>query len=106
MPQDRWRQAARDGLGVVAATIVLCGALEGAARLAGHDPRPTSLPPKATGSFRIVALGGSTVLGVPAGAFGFVAQLGASLRRLAPDRTVDVVNLARAGEQFRRVGRA
>ena len=56
MPQDRWRQAARDGLGVVAATIVLCGALEGAARLAGHDPRPTSLPPKATGSFRIVVL--------------------------------------------------
>jgi lysophospholipase L1-like esterase len=98
MPQDRRRQALRDAAVVVAMTLLVSVALEGAARLAGFGEGPAPLPPKVEGSFRIVALGASTVVGVPAGALGFVAHLTATLPDLAPGRAVDVVNRARSGK--------
>lgn len=88
----------RDALIVTASSVLLLLALEAAARLLGFGapPRP-ELPRKTPGSFRIVAIGGSTVLGVPDGRQGFVAQLERGLRRAAPGRALEVLNLARSG---------
>jgi lysophospholipase L1-like esterase len=98
MPQDRRGHVLRDALVVVATTALLLLALEGGARLLGVGaPDLPELEPKRPGTFRILALGGSTTLGVPDGAFGFVTQLGDALTRLAPGRDVEILNLARAG---------
>ena len=92
------RRAARDALAVVAASLILFGALEVGARWLGVGaPGQVPLRAPAPGTFRILALGGSTVQGVPDGTQGFVAQLERGLRRTAPDRPLEVVNLARAG---------
>jgi lysophospholipase L1-like esterase len=88
----------RDALAVAAASLALAAALEVGARwlgLGAPDAVPVRAP--APGVFRILALGGSTVQGVPDGAQGFVAQLERGLRRVAPGRPLEVVNLARAG---------
>ena len=90
------RQRLRDAVIVVATTGLLLLALEGAARLLGVGV-PPPLPAKPPGAFRIVAIGGSTVLGVPDGAQGFVAQLERGLRRAAPGRALEMLNLARSG---------
>jgi lysophospholipase L1-like esterase len=98
MPQDRTRHVLRDTLLVAAASATLIGALEGGARLLGIGaPERPDLPPKAPGVFRIVALGGSTVLGVPDGSVGFVTQLAEGLPALARGRDVEVLNLGRSG---------
>jgi lysophospholipase L1-like esterase len=92
------RKLLRDALVLVAASVLLLAALEGAARLLGVGaPERPSLPPKSAGVFRILALGGSTVQGVPDGERGFVAQLDRGLRRAAPGRPLEVRNLARSG---------
>lgn len=88
----------RDALVILAMSGLLLALLEGGARLSGIGaPDLPPIPPKAAGSFRIVAVGGSTVLGVPDGVQGFVAQLERGLRRAAPGRPLEVVNLARSG---------
>ncbi len=83
---------------MAAATLLLLAALEAGSRLLGLGaPERISLPPKPTGSFRILAFGESTVLGVPEGAYGFTSFLTHELRRLAPGRAVELHNLARSG---------
>lgn len=85
------------------ALLFLVG-LEGAFRLAARRSSPVGrIGPKPQGVFRILAFGGSTTAGVPVEAYGFAAQLEAGLRRLAPQRPVEVVNLARAGASSREV---
>jgi lysophospholipase L1-like esterase len=92
------RRVLRDALAVVAASLLLLAALEGGARWLGVGaPDTVPLRAPAPGAFRILALGESTVQGVPDGGQGFVAQLERGLRRLAPGRPLEVVNLARAG---------
>ena len=89
----------RDALHVALATALLFAALEAGCRLLGLGAPPRlALPPKPPGSFRILAFGESTVLGVPEGSYGFVSLLSHELRRMAPDRSVDLQNLAQSGE--------
>jgi lysophospholipase L1-like esterase len=98
------RRGLRDVLFVTAAGVALLLALEGGIRLAGIDARDLPVvPPRTAGVFRIVALGGSTVLGVPDGTQGFMAQLERQLRRAAPGRPLEVLNLARSGVGSRTV---
>ena len=98
MPQDGTRHVLRDALVVVATAALLVVALEGGARLLGIGaPERLDLPPKRDGAFRILALGGSTVLGVPDGTVGFVTQLAQGLPSLARGRPVEVSNLGRSG---------
>lgn len=93
MPQDRARHPLRDASIVAALTLLLLFVLEaGARRLARPEPAP-----KAEGAYRVLALGGSTVAGVPESAYGFVAQLRHALLRLAPGRRIEMLNLARPG---------
>jgi lysophospholipase L1-like esterase len=94
----------RDALAVAAASLALVGALEVGARWLGAGAA-VGLPlrPPAEGAYRILALGESTVQGVPDGAQGFVAQLERGLRRIAPGRPLEVVNLARSGATSTRV---
>jgi lysophospholipase L1-like esterase len=88
----------RDALRVALATVALLACLELGARALGLGaPTPIALPPKAPGSFRILAFGESTVLGVPEGAYAFTTFLAHELQRLAPDRYVELLNLARSG---------
>jgi lysophospholipase L1-like esterase len=92
-------QLLRDALGLAAATLVLLGLLEAGCRVAGVGaPERIALPPKPPGSFRILALGESTVLGVPEGEYGFVSFLAHELPRMASGRALDLRNLARSGE--------
>jgi len=91
-------QLLRDALRIALASAALIAALELACRLLGLGAPPrVELPPKAPGSFRILAFGESTVQGVPEGAYGFTTFLTHELRRLAPDRGVDLRNLAHSG---------
>ena len=92
----------RDGAIASALGVALLLLLEGLARL-GDDPALPAVPPKPPGVFRIVALGGSTVLGVPDGTLGFVAQLERTLRRAAPGRPLELLNLAVSGAGSRSV---
>jgi lysophospholipase L1-like esterase len=93
------RQLFRDALQVALATLVLVAALELAARGLGLGaPERFELPPKAPNEFRILAVGESTMLGVPEGAYGFITFLQHELPRLAPGRAVRIHNLARSGE--------
>ncbi|MGH0032477.1 MAG: SGNH/GDSL hydrolase family protein [Myxococcota bacterium] len=99
-----WGRRLRDALGVLVLGALLLLALEALARRVAPDPEPpVPIAPKPPGLFRIVALGGSTTLGVPDGRQGFVAQLERALRRAAPGRPLDVVNLARSGAGSRSV---
>jgi tetratricopeptide (TPR) repeat protein len=88
----------RDALPVALATLALLACLElGARALDFGAPTPIALPPKTPGSFRILAFGESTVLGVPEGAYAFTTFLAHELHRMAPDRDVELLNLARSG---------
>lgn len=88
----------RDALAVVAAGVLLALCLEVVARwLSLGEPEGLSLPPKRAGVFRILALGGSTVLGVPDGDVGFATQLALGLPELAGGRPLELLNLARSG---------
>jgi lysophospholipase L1-like esterase len=92
------RRVLRDAIAVIATSLLLLAALEVGARWLGigaPDQVPVRAP--APGAFRILALGESTVQGVPDGGQGFVAQLERGLRRENPGRALEVVNLARAG---------
>jgi tetratricopeptide (TPR) repeat protein len=106
MPQVRLRQVVRDGLLVLGASAVLLLVLEGVARFPRSTDRPDTLAAKSAGTFRILALGGSTVAGVPEGALGFVSQLDAGLRELRPQRRLEIVNLARPGADSHDVRRS
>jgi lysophospholipase L1-like esterase len=88
----------RDALAVIAAGAMLALVLEGGARWLdiGAPERP-ELPPKRSDVFRILALGGSTVQGVPDGDFGFVTQLALGLPTLSGEREIEILNLARSG---------
>jgi lysophospholipase L1-like esterase len=98
MPQDRRRQVVRDGFALVAAGVLLALCLEAGARLLGIGaPQRPEIPPKRDGVFRILTLGGSTVLGVPDGDVGFATQLALGLSELAAGRAVELLNLARSG---------
>ena len=93
------KQLSRDALHVALATLVLLAALELGTRALGLGaPERFALPPKLPGEFRILAVGESTVQGVPEGAYGFVAFLQHELQRLAPQRAIRIHNLARSGE--------
>jgi tetratricopeptide (TPR) repeat protein len=98
MPQDARRQGWRDAILIIGITLALAVGLELAARALGFGaaPPPPKIPPKPQGHFRIAALGGSTVLGVPDGQLGFVHQLEQTLRPLAR-QPLDWLNLARSG---------
>jgi tetratricopeptide (TPR) repeat protein len=98
MPQDRRRHVVRDAFALLAAGVLLALCLEGGARLLGLGaPERPELPAKRPGVFRILALGGSTVLGVPDGDVGFATQLALGLSELARGRPVELLNLARSG---------
>lgn len=61
-------------------------------------PAPPAAEPvaaKRPGVFRVVAVGGSTVRGLPVPELGFAAQLEELLRELAPGREVELVNFGR-----------
>jgi lysophospholipase L1-like esterase len=99
MTSPQPRQLLRDALVVAIATLGLLAGLELGARVLGLGaPERFTLPPKLPGEFRILAVGESTVLGVPEGAYGFVSFLQHELHRLAPARAVRIHNLARSGE--------
>jgi len=87
-----------DALRVAVASLLLLAALEAGCRLLGLGaPERIALPAKAPGSFRILTFGESTVLGVPEGAYGFTTFLAHELHRMAPERNVELLNLARSG---------
>jgi lysophospholipase L1-like esterase len=88
----------RDALRIGALSLLLLALLEAGCRLLGlGGPERLALPPKPPGAFRIAAFGESTVLGVPEGAYGFTSFLQHELRRLAPGRPLELLNLARSG---------
>ncbi len=60
-------------------------------------PVAEALGPKAPGTFRILAVGGSTVRGLHVPELGFVAQLEALLRTLRPEAELEVENYGRGG---------
>lgn len=69
--------------------------LEGGFRLLeGGAPWQVEVAEKPLGVQRVIVLGGSTAAGSPVPQLGFAAQLEASLRRLAPAREIELVNLA------------
>jgi lysophospholipase L1-like esterase len=99
MTSPQPRQLLRDALAVTIATLGLLAGLELGARAFGLGaPERFTLPPKLPGEFRVLAVGESTVQGVPEGAYGFVSFLQHELHRLAPARAVRIHNLARSGE--------
>lgn len=103
MTQKRWKKALF-ALGVLVALVL---GLEVACRLV-FPPPPVAepLPAKAPGTFRVIAVGGSTVRGLHVPEMGFVAQLEELLRTLRPDAPVEVWNFgkgARASTLVRRV---
>lgn len=63
-----------------------------------HEPWDVELPPKTPGTYRILAVGGSTIRGYPLSELGIVAQLEAWLRALRPGRRVEVINLGQPSE--------
>ena len=56
------------------------------------------VPAKTQGTYRIVTIGASTVVGWPMPELGFAAQLEGLLRRMAPERPVEVINLGYLGK--------
>ncbi len=63
-----------------------------------HEPaRLRQLPPKGPLELRVFAFGGSTVFGLPVPEVGFVAQMQYWLRRLYPDRNIQVYNFGSPG---------
>ena len=91
-------QLLRDSLAIAAASLLLLAVLELGCRLLGLGASERiGLPPKTPGSFRILAFGESTVLGVPEGAYGFTSFLRHELPRLASQRPIELHNLARSG---------
>ena len=94
------------GLGVaatLAALVLLELGARGFERLVPADPsarrrpRIIELPEPVPGAYRIFLYGGSTVAGAPVNEFSFAAQLEFWLRRLAPDRPLQIVNFAVSG---------
>lgn len=97
----RW---ARDAAAIVVLGGVLALTGEALARWTGFGAAPAP-PPSRPGVARVVALGGSTVAGVPLGELGFARQLALGLEALAPG-PVELVNLARPGADSAAVLRA
>ncbi len=56
------------------------------------------IPAKQPDAYRVMLFGGSTVEGAPLAEFSFVAQLEYQLRKLQPDRTLEIINLGRSSK--------
>ena len=112
-PRAAWKRIARDCAIVAAITCALFAGVELIARALVEPPEENvhertesfDVPPKQSGTFRIVAIGGSTVDGWPMPELGFVAQLEAGLRRLAPGVPVEAINLGYLGKSSEYVKR-
>lgn len=63
-----------------------------ASLLEAGSPKETRIPDPIPGAYRIFLYGGSTVYGAPVKEFSFAAQLDFWLRRLSPERPVQIVN--------------